>query len=327
MTDERVSLVIPGRNCADTVGACLEAVVPLLSSRESPLAEILFVDDGSTDQTATVVQRYPVRLITTSKRGAGAARNLGWRNAESPLVWFMDSDCVAEPDALARLMPHMADPAVGGVSGSYGNMRPDSLLACLIHEEIVERHRRMGARVDFLATFNVLYRREAIDRVGGFDERYLKGQDAELSFRVQAAGYELHFELNSRVKHFHESRWLKYLSTQRQQGYWRVFLHLAYPQHSTGDSYSTIVDHIQPPLALLSLTALPAALIPSVRWLSVIPSALLLLAQVLMTVRLTARCKSARYLAYLWMGFIRAYWRGIGMVQGILKRAFGGGRR
>ena len=93
-----VSLVVPGRNAAATLRPCLESVVPLQESGE--LREILFVDDGSTDDTAELVRRYPVRSIASPGRGPGAARNLGWRAASSPWVWFIDSDCVAEPDAL-----------------------------------------------------------------------------------------------------------------------------------------------------------------------------------------------------------------------------------
>ena len=140
--------------------------IPLISvsspwfpiSNPASLKEIIFVNDGSTDNTAEIVSRYDVRCINGPGQGPGAARNLGWRAAKTSLIWFMDADCVAEPDALSILLQHMEDPKVAGVGGSYGNMHPDSLLACLIHEEIVERHRTMPPEVNYLATFNVLYR-------------------------------------------------------------------------------------------------------------------------------------------------------------------------
>lgn len=320
MSDERVSLVIPGRNCSGTIRQCLSAMLPIRDDPESRLDEIIFVDDGSTDDTAAIVREFPVTLLPGTGTGRGAARNLGYRQARNSLIWFVDSDCVAEPDALRRLLPHMAGEKVGGVSGSYGNMAPDSLLAGLIHEEIIERHRRMPTRVDFLATFNVLYRREALEKVGGFDERYLRGQDAELSWRVLAAGYDLHFELESRVKHYHATRWRKYLKAQREQGYWRAWLHTAYPQHNVGDSYSSFLDHIQPPLALLSLAMLPLLLTPWawVRWLVILPFVPLLLAPLPLTLRLVRRVGQWRYLTYAPMSIIRAYFRGVGLVHGLL---------
>lgn len=313
-----VTLVIPGRNCAGTLRACLDAMAAVRNDASSRLDEIIFVDDGSTDETASIAGEYPVRLLSGSGSGPAAARNLGFRAANAEFVWFVDSDCVAEPDALRLLLPHMDDPQVGGVSGSYGNMRPESLLACLIHEEIIERHRRMPREVDFLATFNVLYRKAALDQVGGFDERYKKAQDAELSFRVKQAGYRLEFELESRVKHFHEHRWFKYLRTQRLQGFYRLWLHLAHPGHNLGDSYSSFLDHVQPPLAMLSLAALPLAWLPWGWLASAICVVALALAQLPLTLRIATRKREPKYLLFGAMSFVRAYWRGVGLTQGAL---------
>ncbi len=318
-SDRSVSLVIPGRNASDTIEHCLEAVVGFLG--RDGLAEIIFVDDGSTDDTAKIVERFPVRYIRGEGRGPGSARNIGWRAAKHGIVWFIDSDCVAEPGALEHLLPHLEDAKVGAVSGSYGNMRPDSLLACLIHEEIIERHLGSPKRVSFLATFNVAYRRSVLEQVGGFDERFLKGQDAELSWRVLEAGYELAFEIESRVKHFHAAQWRQYLRTQRQQGYWRVFLYLAHRGHATGDTYSSLLDHIQPPLAMLTLASLVFSPCPHFRHLRYAPlfgMLLILIATVPMTWRLVRRTREARYLCFSLMSLVRAFWRGVGMTVGML---------
>ncbi len=317
-----VSLVIPGRNCSATIQQCLDAVLEIQRANPTTLREIIFVDDGSTDDTAVIASQLPVTLLRGPGGGPGAARNLGWRHATSAYIWFVDSDCVAEPDALTRLIPHLDAPSVGGVSGSYGSMTDHSLLSCLIHEEIVERHRRMGTRVNFLATFNVLYRRDALAQVGGFDERFLKGQDAELSFRVMRAGYELHFDINSRVKHYHPTRFGAYLRTQRQQGYWRLFLHVGHKGHAMGDSYSSFTDHVQPPLAMLALATSPLLALPRWRWIFVGVFALLLLAQVPMTWRLIRHTRQIRFAAFAGMSFIRAFWRGVGLSAGTLAFIF-----
>ncbi len=313
-----VSLVIPGRDCERTLANCLQAVCAIKAQPNSRLAEIIFVDDGSRDNSREIARSFDVTLIEGGGRGPGAARNLGWRAAQHTLIWFVDSDCVAEPDALDVLLPFMDDPKFGGASGSYGTMTDHSLLSRLIHEEIVERHRRMGRRVNFLATFNVLYRRATLEKVGGFDERFLKGQDAELSFRVQAAGYALGFDIRSRVRHYHPTRWRSYLRTQRQQGYWRLFLHTNHQGHSMGDSYSGFIDHVQPPLAMLSLASLPLLAVERWRWVSICVFALLMLTQLPMTMRLLMRLKQSSYMVYAVMGFVRAYWRGVGLTQGTL---------
>ncbi|MFQ5495447.1 MAG: glycosyltransferase, partial [Phycisphaerae bacterium] len=219
------------------------------------------------------------------------------------------------------------DPAVGAVSGSYGIMNPESCLARLIHEEIIERHRAMPRRVNFLATFNVIYRWDLLERVGGFNERYLKAQDAELSFRVMAEGAELRFVFESRVKHYHATRLLHYLRTQQQQGYWRVWLHLDHRGHAAGDAYSSLVDHLQPPLAMLAV-AFAAFLVPTVLatriawpravlWIPVALVAALAALQLPMTLRLWRRLRELRYLLFAPLGFARAFWRGVGMIHGL----------
>jgi cellulose synthase/poly-beta-1,6-N-acetylglucosamine synthase-like glycosyltransferase len=313
-----VSLVIPGRNCARTLDACLEAAVAVRRRPGSPLTEIVFVDDGSTDDTAAIAGRHDVTVIAGEGRGPGAARNLGWRRASGDLVWFVDADCEAEPDALEILVPHLDDPAVGAVSGSYGNAVAHSRLACLIHEEIVERHRRMDREVDFLATFNVLYRRSVLAALDGFDERYLKAQDAELSFRAQEAGHRLHFDIRSIVHHHHEQHWLKYLRTQRQQGYWRALLHLEHPGRGARNSYSSALDHVQPMLAMALLGSLPLVLLPF-GWVAPVGLlAALLATQIPMTAALLRRLRAPRYLMFAPMSAIRAVWRGVGLTHGVL---------
>lgn len=321
-----VSLVIPGRNCGRTIDACLGAVTRILQAPGSPLLEVIFVNDGSTDDTAERAARYPVTVLEGGGRGPGAARNLGWRAARGALIWFVDSDCTAAPDALERLLPHLDDPGVAAVSGTYGNANPHSMLACMIHEEVVQRHLAMDEEVDFLATFNVLYRRSVLEALDGFDERYLKAQDAELSFRARAAGHRLRFEGGSTVDHDHEQRLRSYLRTQRQQGYWRVWLHLEHPGHGARNSYSSLLDHAQPVLAMGLLASLACLAIPLVRWVPAIPLVLLLAAQIPMTAGLVRRLRDPRYLLFAPMSAIRAVWRGVGMTHGTIRYAILGRR-
>lgn len=344
MSDTRVSLVIPGRNCARTIRACLDAAIAIQRADRSPLGEIIFVDDGSTDETPRILAEYPVTVLHGHGGGPGAARNIGWRASSGRFAWFIDSDCVAEPEALARLLVRIersgtgertgddgrpdSSQVVGGVGGSYGNQCPSSLLACLIHEEIIARHRRMPREVNFLGGFNVLYRRDVLERVGGFDESRFNGpgspgaEDAELSYRVHAAGFRLLFEPESRVGHYHPTRLRRYLRVQRHHGYWRVALHMAHIGTAAGDAYSGVVDHAQPVLALLIIACTPFAIGPTGQWALLALGLILLGLQIPMTLSLLRRTRRVRYLAFVPLGVVRAFWRGIGMLQGLIGHAF-----
>jgi len=316
--DERVTLVIPGRNCAATLSECLASARPLKLS--GLVDEIIFVDDASTDDTRSIADRFDIRVLSGPGRGAAAARNVGWRAAKSPRIWFVDSDCVIEPGTLEKLLAEFDDDRVGAVGGSYSNRRPDSLLACLIHEEIIVRHESMPSVVDFLGGFNVVYRRSALEAVGGFDERFpgATAEDADLSFRVRKRGYELRFAPAARVCHFHETSLRSYLRTQRRHGIWRVRLHLLHRKEGLGNDYSGVLDPLQPPTALLTLATLPLFAMGGVPWSPVIPLTALLLMQLPMMWRMVRGGRSASLIAFVGLGFLRSFWRGVGLVQGLL---------
>jgi hypothetical protein len=86
-----------------------------------------------------------------------------------------------------------------------------------------------------------------------------------------------------------------------------------------GDSYSGIVDHVQPPLAMLTLAALPLLAWPYWRWLPVALAMLLLVLQVPLTLRIIRRKRKLRHLAFAPMSFVRAFARGAGMSLATLK--------
>jgi glycosyltransferase involved in cell wall biosynthesis len=313
-----VSVVIPGRNCAGTIRACLHAIGNIAKQSESPITEVLFVDDGSTDNSAVIAAEEGAQVLTGPGKGAGAARNRGWRAAKGDLIWFVDSDCVASGSALDALLPHLGDHAVGAVGGAYDNGCPDSLVACLIHEEIAVRHRAMPPEVDFLASFNVMYRRGVLETLDGFDERYLRGQDAELAFRTVDAGHRLRFEYTSRVAHFHERNLLAYFRAQFLQGYWRALLHFEHRGRTTGDSYSRFSDHLQPPVALLVLASSPMLAFPALAWLPLALLTALSLLQAPMMLCLRKRAGLRIAASFAVMSALRAFWRGVGLARGTI---------
>jgi cellulose synthase/poly-beta-1,6-N-acetylglucosamine synthase-like glycosyltransferase len=311
-----VTLVIPGRNAERTIASCLDAAVPLLG--HDGLQEIIFVDDGSTDRTPEVVGAYPVTCLKLDGRGPGAARNLGWRAATTPLIWFLDADCVAEPDTLQLLLLHLDDPDVAGVGGSYGNMHPDSLLACLIHEEIRERHLSMDADVNYLGSFNVLYRREVLESVGGFDETFITAEDADLSYRITARGHHLRVEPSALAGHHHPTRLRPYLRTQRLHGYWASRLYARHRGNAFGNSYASFLDHIQPVVAIAALMGVPGLALSRFRFLSLALLLALFLLHLPMTGRLLRRTGSWRMALFAPLGMLRAVARGLGMCRGLV---------
>ncbi len=101
-----VSLVIPAYNRADFIAETLDSAL----RQTHPFAEIIIIDDGSTDETPEVLARYAgkIRSRRTANHGVQAARNTGVGMAKSPLVTFCDSDDLLEPDLVRLIAPWLA---------------------------------------------------------------------------------------------------------------------------------------------------------------------------------------------------------------------------
>lgn len=99
-----VSVIIPAYNAEDYISQCLSSV---LSQTLSDI-EVIVVDDGSTDRTASIVEELThrdgrIRLIRQENQCAGVARNKGMEVAEGKYLYFLDADDWIEPDSLEKL--------------------------------------------------------------------------------------------------------------------------------------------------------------------------------------------------------------------------------
>ena len=110
----RISVVICAYNAERTMDACLAS----LRTLRYPNYEVIVVNDGSTDRTLEISQRYPeVRIISQENKGLSVARNVGIEHATGEIVAYTDSDCVVDPDWLTYLaykFVHSGFVAVGG---------------------------------------------------------------------------------------------------------------------------------------------------------------------------------------------------------------------
>ncbi len=112
--------------CATKLPRSLEAL-----SRQTvgERAEVIVVDDGSTDTTAQVARAYEVKLLRhAGNQGLAAARNTGVQASRAPIVAFTDDDCVPAPDWLELLLPAYERPEVLAVGGTVNPLQTGSLL-------------------------------------------------------------------------------------------------------------------------------------------------------------------------------------------------------
>jgi cellulose synthase/poly-beta-1,6-N-acetylglucosamine synthase-like glycosyltransferase len=198
-----VSVIVPVRDGARTIASCLDA---LLAQDYPGSAEVLVVDNGSTDATAGLVRPRDVLLVHESHQGRAIARNAGIARASGEIVAFVDADCIAEPGWLTALVQPFADAGVGGVGGEIHSVPPvtavqvylDRKEACW-QQYCVQGGRRK--RHGFLITANAAYRRSVLDEVGGFDPSFITAEDVDLGWRVRHAGHTLAYAPDAIVRH------------------------------------------------------------------------------------------------------------------------------
>ncbi|MBX3730494.1 MAG: glycosyltransferase [Candidatus Sumerlaeia bacterium] len=202
----RVSVVVPFYNRRHEVADCLGSI---LGQRTNGFDfEIVAVDNMSTDGTLEELRQWPVRVVECDRRGPAPARNAGIAAARGEIVAFTDSDCVVEPHWLRRLTaPLRRDARVLLAGGRIRARRLDRGVAFFAEAFGMLNQERLFRAPhtfpSFFATANAAYRRDALERVGGFDEALWMCEDADLAWRVLDLGGGIAYCPEAVVRHAH----------------------------------------------------------------------------------------------------------------------------
>ncbi|MCX7717909.1 MAG: glycosyltransferase [Candidatus Sumerlaeaceae bacterium] len=221
MTALQVSVVIPVYNRKAEVEECLKSVLAQSVAVGAPV-EILCVDNGSTDGTREALERWPVRVVDCVVRGVSAARNTGLRAAVGDIVAMIDSDCVAAEGWLGRLVEPFSDPevlAAGGRIEAYHVECGPALWAASY--KVLDQERFFRGEYlwpPFFATANAAFRREALMRIGGFDESLRAGEDADAVWRLLDLGGRLAYCPEALVRHRHRETVADFYAQSRGYG-------------------------------------------------------------------------------------------------------------
>jgi hypothetical protein len=181
---ETISLVITCYNHARFLAEAIESAL----AQQTPFDEILLVDDGSTDDTAAVAARYPgVEYVHQHNQGLSSARNAGLRRAVCHNIVFLDADDRLLPGATrAGLDCFARHPDAAFVFGRYEHLRRTgvSAPARVVHGHGHDAYDDL-LRFNFIAAHDtVMYRREAVLAVGGFDAVLRAAEDYDLYLRL-----------------------------------------------------------------------------------------------------------------------------------------------
>jgi mycofactocin glycosyltransferase len=197
-----VTVVIPVRDRP-------EQLARLLSALEG--ARCLVVDDASADpgRSRAIAENAGAAVIALpANLGPSAARNAGLAQAGTPLVAFIDSDCVPEDGWLEPLLAHFNDPLVAAVAPRIlplGVTPPTSLTRYEAVRSSLDRGDQPGlvrpmSRIPYVPSAALVVRREAVPDAL-FDPRLRGGEDVDLVWRLEQAGWDVRYEPGAIVRH------------------------------------------------------------------------------------------------------------------------------
>lgn len=200
-------IIVPAYERPELLDACLASL-----RRTAPGSSVIVVDDASASPRVAEVARAHGAAVLRHEvnRGPAAARNTGLRESSSPIVAFIDADCVATEGWLDTLTPHFDDTRVAAVAPriTARTGRPGLLARYESARSALDMGPRPelvvpGAPLGYLPSAALAVRRSSLADLGGdpFDERMRVGEDVDLIWRMVDSGAMVRYEPASVVKH------------------------------------------------------------------------------------------------------------------------------
>jgi glycosyltransferase involved in cell wall biosynthesis len=170
--ESQVDVVIPTFRRPEALAACLESI-----RRQSvPVRSIEVVDDSETDY------------------GPGISRNVGWKRGTGNIVAFIDDDCIADENWIECIQDVFQIHELGGIEGGITTTELDG--------GVIDFNPPNRFKWDRFKTANMAVRREVLEEIGGFDERYfLHREDTDLAWRIIDSGHRMAWAPQCKVHH------------------------------------------------------------------------------------------------------------------------------
>jgi len=202
-----ISIIVPVYNNPQDLEDCLSALL----NTSGPDSELIVVDDGSTDNTASVGERMGVKLLRLAENsGVAAARNYGASQARGEILFFVDADVVVARGTVERIVKVMQENQnLAAVFGSYdAQPRARGLVSQyrnLLHHFV---HQNGNPEASTFWAGCGAIRRSVFQKIGGFDAKRFRHpsiEDIELGYRLRQSGYRI--LLDKSLQGTHLKRW------------------------------------------------------------------------------------------------------------------------
>ena len=227
------SVIICSYNGAATIRDTLDGLMRM----NYPAFEVIVINDGSTDNLADIVTQYNVKLISTPNRGLSSARNTGMEEATGEILAYIDDDAYPDDHWLYYLAyayntsshaaiggPNIIPPEDGPIATCVANA-PGGPVHVLETDEIAEH----------VPGCNLTIRKNVLMEIGGFDPVYrAAGDDVDVCWRIQNAGYTIGFHPSALVWHHRRNSLKAYWKQQKGYGKAEALLEEKWPEKYNG---------------------------------------------------------------------------------------------
>jgi cellulose synthase/poly-beta-1,6-N-acetylglucosamine synthase-like glycosyltransferase len=204
----KISIVIPAYNEEKNIAHTLKSI--LNSDYPKKKMEIIVINDGSTDKTASIIKKFPVKLISLKKNiGKIAVLNKGIKAAKEKIILTIDSDIEVEPHTIKRMVQYFKDKKVGAVSGIYKSKKIHNFFSSPF-KYILEKlqsleylgfvlSRKQQEMLDSILVVPgsiAAYRKSVLKKIGGFDDDTLI-EDYDTTIKIHKVNYKIRCDKNA----------------------------------------------------------------------------------------------------------------------------------
>ena len=196
-----ISAFIPCFNHWETI----ECAVKSIENQSIHVSEILIIDDGSNLSCSheRLLQNSKVKIIRLSQnRGRGYCRNLAFEKTSSEYVVHLDATNALDFCFIEKALPHFSDSRIAAVSGALVSKDKEKFVDRWRARHLFREANLQDASAEpcaMLITYGTMFRRSAIEKVGGFNKRLRYKEDQDMGERLYQAGYQIIGDPNIKI--------------------------------------------------------------------------------------------------------------------------------
>lgn len=198
MDNMKISIIIPCYNEEKNITRCFESIQSIDYPKE--LIQVILVDNGSSDKSVEIANKYTKEILIKANCTVGALRNYGANIATGDIIAFLDADCEVDSNWIKSFLPYFN--GRGEKVGVVGSVPLVPQTGNLIQKAwFSQRETGLNMNATYIGSANMIILRNLFESIGRFDDKLTSGEDFELCRRIINSGY--HVIIDPRIICYH----------------------------------------------------------------------------------------------------------------------------